>query len=698
MFSHRALGLVLLSALLLTLLIVGRQETHRPWKQIQQKSSPAPAGVKELYLPHWRTRERCLTCHFGIEEISSAHPVQSFGCTICHGGNGLALDKDLAHQGLLGGANPADFRVVHLTCGRRAPDGTRCHSGHGEPEKNTALTAPRSLMASMAGVIAGLRYTWGAQDTPEARYGAVGVRTPEKSLAPIPVFDRLSFRRGADGRALTKDDLGNEIAVSGQLADDHWRKFCSRCHLYSERPSGPSAHGGGCASCHVVRNTAGTYEGGDVSLPRNKVGYGRQHRLSASPPVSQCLRCHNRSGRIGLTYSGLLESDQYGTPYQSGDLHKSRLSGGRFVQHLTPDIHFEKGMHCIDCHLAREIMGDGRIYSRMYQAVEIRCEDCHGTEKKPPRTVTVLSDKDPVIWLAANQKLPPIQPGELLLTSSRGQPFSNIRREKDQWVLFSKVDGRRHPLKIITARPGPHAFPGHGSERMECFSCHTRWAPQCYGCHDYRRSGDRQLDVMNRVSSPGAWLETRDYYRFEDPPLGRNQRRKVSPFVPGCQVLLTELDSQGRPLEGRARKIFRRPGFNGIVAGPLQPHAVRREVRSCPECHGNPKALGLGSGLLLPGSAGNANRHLSPFRGEPEFPHSWEALIDPEGRPLQSTSRPGARPFNRKELIKIRRVAPCLPCHDTYQDPIYRDPEQAYRVDRGEKHRRIVREYQKDLP
>ena len=123
MFRRSHLLLITLSALFLTFLAVQYRENRLPWKKIQGISRTAPR-VREIYLPQWKIRERCLTCHFGIEEISSSHPIAGFGCTICHGGNGLALDKDLAHQNLLGGSNPSDFRVVHLTCGRRAPDGS----------------------------------------------------------------------------------------------------------------------------------------------------------------------------------------------------------------------------------------------------------------------------------------------------------------------------------------------------------------------------------------------------------------------------------------------------------------------------------------------------------------------------------------------------------------------------------------------
>jgi hypothetical protein len=42
-----------------------------------------------------------------------------------------------------------------------------------------------------------------------------------------------------------------------------------------------------------------------------------------------------------------------------------------------PDIHHQSGLHCIDCHVRREIMGDGNIYGHMDQATEVECEDCH---------------------------------------------------------------------------------------------------------------------------------------------------------------------------------------------------------------------------------------------------------------------------------------------------------------------------------
>jgi hypothetical protein len=36
-------------------------------------------------------------------------------------------------------------------------------------------------------------------------------------------------------------------------------------------------------------------------------------------------------------------------------------------------------LHCIDCHTEQDVHGDGRLWGAMIDAIEIRCEDCHGT-------------------------------------------------------------------------------------------------------------------------------------------------------------------------------------------------------------------------------------------------------------------------------------------------------------------------------
>ena len=49
--------------------------------------------------------------------------------------------------------------------------------------------------------------------------------------------------------------------------------------------------------------------------------------------------------------------------------------------HLN-DIHLEKGMHCVDCHFRQDAHGDGNLYNEPRAAIEIACEDCHGSIRK----------------------------------------------------------------------------------------------------------------------------------------------------------------------------------------------------------------------------------------------------------------------------------------------------------------------------
>lgn len=54
------------------------------------------------------------------------------------------------------------------------------------------------------------------------------------------------------------------------------------------------------------------------------------------------------------------------------------------------DIHLEKGMHCVDCHFAQDMHGDGNLYAETRAAVMVDCVDCHGTEKEPAKIAQYL--------------------------------------------------------------------------------------------------------------------------------------------------------------------------------------------------------------------------------------------------------------------------------------------------------------------
>jgi len=73
-----------------------------------------PSGVQQVWLEKLDRVDRCQTCHLGIgwkgledveqpwashpmPEIFLTHPIEDFGCTVCHGGQGFALTEYDAH-------------------------------------------------------------------------------------------------------------------------------------------------------------------------------------------------------------------------------------------------------------------------------------------------------------------------------------------------------------------------------------------------------------------------------------------------------------------------------------------------------------------------------------------------------------------------------------------------------------------------
>ena len=78
-----------------------------------EKAHTVPVGLDQIWAGDLRRADRCVVCHQatlwkGFEtaehpyrthppEPLKAHPIQKFGCTACHGGQGFAVDADKAH-------------------------------------------------------------------------------------------------------------------------------------------------------------------------------------------------------------------------------------------------------------------------------------------------------------------------------------------------------------------------------------------------------------------------------------------------------------------------------------------------------------------------------------------------------------------------------------------------------------------------
>jgi hypothetical protein len=575
-------------------------------------------------------QESCLQCHRGIEAIGEQH--EDLSCVDCHRGDPAASTKEVAHAGLF--ANPGDFDVVDETC-------AMCHEDIVEKVK-------KSLHATSAGVISGSRYLWAAQEEKNALFAVRRIRDEDGNVP-------------AESGAVAELQSLPHFKDSKQPVDDYLRNQCLRCHIWTkgEQRAG-DYRSSGCSACHVLYADDGFSRSGDKAIPKDEPGHPIRHEITVKIPSQQCVHCHNRGGRTGVSFLGMMESDGYGTPFRTDGSKQPKLHGKHY-NYLQKELHLEAGMHCVDCHTLNDIHGDGNIYSKREQAVEIECTDCHGNLE----TYSTM-------------------------TSSRNKPLKNLEKQNEQIVLYGKLDGRRHNIPQVRALMDRNVLPlamqirGH-LDKLECYACHARWAPQCYGCHAKMDVAEAGYDWVDEAKDgTHGWEESRSYLRWETPVLGINSEGKVSPFVTGCQVIFTQIDENGKNVE--SNKVFMTAdGHYGIAHNPIQPHTISRKARTCENCHSESKTLGLGS-----------DYYFSKFNGL-DIPFELERIVDEEGKQIQGTSHVGARPFNKEEMDRINRGNVCLGCHQETPSIFWKKVEEKWGEAKDNKvHMNILKEVLRD--
>jgi hypothetical protein len=612
----------------------------------------------------------CLHCHRGIEEISSNH---KFRCTKCHGGNRRAKTLPKAHKGLV--ANPSDLDHASKFCGK-------CHSGQIE---NVA----QSPMTTAKGIINTTRYAWGAQPYEKAKY-SLRPNTEAKEN-PLPL-------------------AGKEHPV-----DSFLRTKCLRCHVQGESPHRSGDYRAtGCASCHMVYGNDGLtltqdraiqsqqqkhvqenktrFQQGHASRSlKNKRGYPVMHKFTLAIPSVQCEHCHNANG-VGNEFEGLLRKPA--RPHLTGsktDLKKPVLYGSEH-ELLLPDIHRERGMHCIDCHGTngiKETPGSPALHSQ----IKIRCEDCHGTHsKEPAEFLLVQTDPNTKEILKSVNRNPnlrkKIRAGNIILVNSKGVRMPHIKRDKKQWVLYSKVTGKKHVIPTLKniKRPPAHQVNKHMTS-LECHTCHARWSASDWGMHLIREPSPdldkwknwsfsdptlqqllsneqdpqaKMLDWLTAKSNPdgidgtwvdGLWWDIFTETGWKDMILGKNAQGKYTIMKPRYQYFLSERSGENLPPGKRGEVLKTVDGKPSLILVPHTPHTIRKSVRSCESCHESNVTMGLGTPLKR--SIRDGKKFFSEFNKNnrllPEF--QLKQVITDEGTVLQTAVPPRVTRFLKSKEI-----------------------------------------------
>ena len=314
--------------------------------------------------------EYCLTCHADLPEISASHPVETFGCVSCHGGERLALDADLAHSTMRGGANPSDLSVAEISCG-----GSNCHTGSEADDRDHIQRVMTSVQSTYAGAIANIRYTFGAQTDLNAHFGinAITDEQTQTGITALNVFDSAT-------------ESNSMIQKFGEE--------CLTCHINAVPREGEVfERQTGCAACHSTE----------------------KHTLTTSIPYTQCNACHNRGNYDLRTMTFVERTD---TPTKRID---------DYYQPIAQFTQCEYTLDCVDCHSRSEVMGDGDLHSNQKDIQYVQCKTCHGTLTELPLTKTLTDPNDVAFRMAFLNPVVDLKLGDTILVTEQGEPLWNTR-------------------------------------------------------------------------------------------------------------------------------------------------------------------------------------------------------------------------------------------------------------------------------
>ncbi len=524
----------------------------------------------------------CGVCH---KKNASCDTVHAFECVKCHSGDDLAQDKDLAHKGLI--ADPGALDIVDGTCGG-------CHEKEVEAVKKSPMAlAPRMINHT--------RYAWGAQKAPDYKYAT----TNEAGLVIIPLAEE-----------------------SGNLVDDLLRRACLRCHLMTQGSSRRGeSRGMGCSACHTLRDNHADKKPAFHGIVRN------------TGPTA-CLKCHN-ANHVGSDFVGLYEKDfsrGFTYPIVNGK-QPPRIYGSE--QHrLTPDLHFQAGFWCTNCHSLSQIHGETWNKKGNRNKRNPSCAGCH-----------VTGNSSKVVTIKGARK------------------------------IF--INGLLKDVPLWRSDIIPHSIEEH--KRLKCSSCHALWSFQDYGLHLMleERAGywkwstlagqnDPQVqrllrnmvgtyaelippregpyphrpyekwarpkskDWLSGEYSPGAWFRSLTARRWEHGPIGLDSTGDISIMRPIHQYVVTHVNSKSRLLKNSEVPITG-SGKPALVFNPYSPHTISSKGRACNDCHANTRAVGLGIGAM----GISKPKPLLVWPPETEVKGQaikWDALLNESLNPIQYSS------------------------------------------------------------
>lgn len=356
----------------------------------------------------------------------------------------------------------------------------------------------------------------------------------------------VNMVRSAFGETVRLDSLIDipvveQPATIGELADDLLRRRCLRCHLYNQGDDYPATHHGtGCAACHL-------------KFQDNKL---QSHEFLAKPEDSICLSCHY-GNRVGFDYYGRFEHDfhdEYRTPFNTAD-HSQRPFGVEYRQ-LKADIHQEKGLGCIDCHGANELM------QPRTDSTKLQCTSCHlkgSLEKQLPEGVKKTQDGNYTFTASTTNSLHQLP---VMKHHSHFGSYATVSCQvcHAQW---SYNDTETHLLRSdVDEYDQYHALVVQGSSEIESFLVNNL---------DYEKDElePEMSDKLTGEMRQGVWYKSYSLRRWEEVILGRDEVGQLTVLRPQLNLSLSWLNDEEVPIFDSVKSLT--PN-NGLT--PYTPHTT----------------------------------------------------------------------------------------------------------------------------
>lgn len=278
------------------------------------------------------------------------------------------------------------------------------------------------------------------------------------------------------------------------------------------------------------------------------------------------------------------------------------------------DIHVDFGMQCVDCHFGQDAHGDGHIYGEVAQAVEIGCQDCHGSVTKRATLKTSgpaaaeggndLSIKrtpwgerqfswegdqlyqrslvTPGLSWRVKQVQDSVDPAssDFNKRSAKAKLVMKLKDGEDTYAFASAKDASKSSFSANLAHP---------EDDMSCFACHSSWTTACGGCHLPIQANWKSTTNHYEGKETRNWASYNPQVARDDMyQLGRHGPAKNGKIVPvrsSSALVLSSVDAN------RQKLYFQQPptsaaGYSSQAFAPHFPHTVRtRETKDCKDCH-----------------------------------------------------------------------------------------------------------------